>query len=246
MTLAFALRGSNGLVMGADSRRSGPDGSADTSTKFIRVNRQVGVLTFGLAEVGYVSINRLVDEVNNHGYFDTVSKERTVHFSKIGRQAKRIFEEEFSKWVEKLRLHAGAGQKIDPHDPAYTTGFILGGYDENETNQFKILQLTSPDFEVIEQPDTIAAQWKISQFLSHYFYYPEMSVGQLKRLAVFMMIETETVSETVGGQLKIATVTLESGFEFISESEIQKIINENQPRFARYRRELLDNLKNSG
>ena len=73
-----------------------------------------------------------------------------------------------------------------------------------------------------------------------------MSVGQLKRLAVFMMIETETVSETVGGQLKIATVTLEGGFEFISESEIQKIINENQPRFARYRRELLDNLKNTG
>ncbi len=58
-----------------------------------------------------------------------------------------------------------------------------------------------------------------------------------------MLIETGMVSTSVGGRLKIATVTLENGFQLLNEQDIQNIISENQPRFAKYRRILLDNLR---
>jgi len=70
-----------------------------------------------------------------------------------------------------------------------------------------------------------------------------MDVAQLKRLAAFMLIETETVSPSVGGQLKLATVTLQGGFQQLNEKDVQQLITENQPRFAKYRRTLLDNLR---
>ena len=75
------------------------------------------------------------------------------------------------------------------------------------------------------------------------FIIPKCDVEQLKRLAVFMLIETETVSATVGGQLKLASVTLDQGFQQLNEKDIQSIIRESQPRFAKYRRILLDSLR---
>ena len=81
----------------------------------------------------------------------------------------------------------------------------------------------------------LAAQWHIPLFLYNHFYYPEMDVEQLKRLASFMLIETGVISSTVGGRSKIATVTLENGFQLLHDKDIQYIITENQPRFAKYR-----------
>lgn len=243
MTLAFALRGSNGLVMGADSRVTGPAGTADTSTKFLKVNREVGILTYGAAEIGHDTINHIVDKVNNYGHFE--NRKRTVYFSEIQEITEKVFRDTFNKKLQSLneKLREKGDSEIDSFHPTLLTGIVLGGYDANETNQFKIVHLNSSNFEVESRADIVAAQWHISQFLSDHFYYSEMDIEQLKRLAVFMLIETETVSATVGGQLKLATVTLEQGFQLLHEKDIQNIIRENQPRFAKYRRILLDNLR---
>ena len=243
MTLAFALRGSNGLVIGADSRVTGPDGTADTSTKFLRVNREVGILTYGNAEIGHSTINRIVDEVNNYGDFGR--GKRTVHFSEIQKISEKIFKDTFNTRLQGINAELRNQRKpeIDRDNLVLLTGIVLGGYDANETNQFKIVHLDSPNFRVESRADIVAAQWHVSQFLSNHFYYSEMDVEQLKRLAVFMLIETETVSATVGGQLKLASVTLDQGFQLLNEKDIQNIIRENQPRFAKYRRILLDNLR---
>lgn len=239
MTLAFALRGSNGLVLGADSRISNESGSADTSTKFLQVNREIGILTHGLAEVGYKSINSLVDVVNEYPDFTATVKPRIVHFSEITKKTQEICKKTYDQITSKLKK-----KESGLTDRDLSTGFILAGYDANETNQFKIYHLKSPSFEIEEiHDDIIAAQWHISQFLSNHFYYPEMDVEQLKRLASFMLIETSVTSSSVGGRLKIATVTLENGFQLLNEKEVQNIISENQPRFAKYRRILLDNLR---
>jgi hypothetical protein len=69
-----------------------------------------------------------------------------------------------------------------------------------------------------------------------------MNVEQLKRLGVFLLVETEMISPSVGGPLQIVTVTLENGFQRLSEKDVQDLINENQPRFAEFRRILLDKL----
>ncbi len=234
MTLAFALRGTNGLVLGADSRVTSLEGTADTSTKFLQVNREVGVLTFGMAEVGYKAITRLVASD-----FTGVRKKRIVHFSEIAEKADVIFKQTFMDWIDNSRKNS---IDLQPTDPRLTTGFILGGFDLNETNQFKILLWHSPNFQRQERFEIIAAQWIISQYLFNHLYYYEMNVEQLKRLAVFMLVETEMISPSVGGPSQIATVTLENGFQRLSEKEIQDLINENQGRFAEFRRILLDRL----
>lgn len=238
MTLAFALRGSNGLVLGADSRISSSIGTADTSTKFLQVNREIGILTYGLAEVGYKSISGLVDKVNGYSDFTATSTPRIVHFSEIARRTQEICKKTYDEFTAEVKKKNPNVTDID-----LKTGFILAGYDANESNQFKIYHFESPSFNIEDRADIIAAQWHISQFLSDHFYYKEMDVEQLKRLAVFMLIETETISTTVGGRLKIATVTLENGFQLLNEQEIQDIICENQHRFAEFRRILLDKLR---
>ena len=240
MTLAFALRGSDGLVLGSDSRSSGPDGSTDTSTKFLQINREIGVLTYGLTEVGYKGINRLYNEINQTDDFD-VKKKRLVYLSDISEKAKKIFQETYDEWFENFKK---LNKDAVKDDPQFRTGFILGGYDANETNQFKILYWQSPQFQKEERPtDIIAAQWSISQYLSNHLYYAEMNVEQLKKLAVFMLIETEMTSDTVGGQLQIATVTIANGFQRLNEQEVRALINENQPRFAKFRRILMEALR---
>jgi hypothetical protein len=182
MTLAFALRGSNGLVLGADSRVTSFEGTADTSTKFLQVNREVGVLTYGLAEVGYKAITELVDVVNRTSDFSGVRKKRIVHLSEITEKADGIFKQTFTDWIDDRRKN---NIDLQPDDPRLVTGFILGGFDLNETNQFKIFSWQSPHFQREERPDIIAAQWHISQYLVNHLYYFEMNVEQLKRLAVF-------------------------------------------------------------
>lgn len=240
MTLAFALRGSDGLVLGADSRASSTEGSTDTSTKFMQINREIGIMTYGLAEVGYNAIDRIVREVNKTNEFHTVKTKRIVHLTEISKIAKKIFQDTFNEWIDKRSKELN--QKIDPNDPTLDVGFILGGYDSNESNQFKILWWFAPNFEEQERGDIIAAQWHVSQYLNNLFYYQEMNVEQLKSLAVFFLTETEMATPTVGGQFKIATVTLENGFQRLSDSEIQEINSQNQHRYAKFRKALLEHL----
>jgi len=243
MTLAFALRGSDGLVLGADSRASSSEGSTDTSTKFMQINREIGIMTYGLAEVGYSAIERLVRELNKTHEFNTVKTQRIVHLTEISKLAAEIFQDVFAEWIKKTSEKLN--QELYPEDPLYEVGFILGGYDANESNQFKILWWVSPDFKEEERGDIIAAQWHVSQYLSNLLYYPEMNVEQLKSLAVFLLTETELATPAVGGQFKIATVTLENGFQHLHDSEIQNINNENQPRHAKFLRILLENVRSN-
>lgn len=69
-----------------------------------------------------------------------------------------------------------------------------------------------------------------------------MNVDELKRLAVFLLVETEMISTSVGGPFQIATITLETGFQKLGEKDIQVLINENQSRFANLKRVFLDKL----
>lgn len=241
MTLAFALRGTDGLVLGADSRVSNIEGSSDTSIKFLQVNREIGILTYGLTEVGYKSVTRLVDAVNRISDYSTITKKRIVHLSEISRVADIIFKKEYASFLKTNKVVKE--YNLQPDHSLLLTGFIMCGIDLNETNQFKILSWVSPKFQREDRPDSvIAAEWFIPQFLVNNFYYPEMTVEQLKRLSIFLLVETAIISKNVGGQFHIGTITSENGFQQLSKKDIQQLFNENQSRFAQFRRFLLDAL----
>jgi len=218
MTLALALRAADGLVLATDSRvTGGAQRSADVSQKFLQVDRDLGVMTYGLAVPGYRGMTRLVNEAN------PANQKRLAYFREISELAENIFRDEFQRWIGELPQ-----EEREVVQTSQAVGFILGGYDSNETSQFRVLHWSSPAFEREERNDVLAAQWHISGFLTKLSYYPEISVAQLKRLAVLCLTETSAVESTVGGPIQLATVTLAEGFERIYDQEIQHLLLKNQ------------------
>lgn len=215
--------------------------TADTSVKFMQINREVGVVTYGLAVPGYRSITRLVEEVNRTAAnrpaaTGSIPERRVVYFSDILKEAQKIFLEDFQEFLKELKKTIPG---IDSNDKRFLVGFVLAGYDTNESNQFKIVNAEAPEFKLDHREDVIAGQWPVSQYLTNVMYFPEMDVEHLKRFAVFLLVETETVSSAVGGPLQVATVTLENGFQRLSEQEVRNLIRENQFRFADFRHKLM-------
>lgn len=219
MTLAMALRAIDGLVLATDSRITGRGGTADVSEKFLQVNRDIGVLTYGLAQPGYEGISQLVSEVNRNQW---------AHFSKIAEEAARIFQNSYASWLERQKEKRFYG----------VVGFILAGYDNLETNQFRIMHYEiTPD---LQEPfrkraisgDLLAAQWHIARYLLTKFYYPEITVNELAELAVFLIAETMIVEETVGGPIQMATITQTVGFQRVHQQDIIRMLQSHQKRFA--------------
>ncbi|PKM47878.1 MAG: hypothetical protein CVV03_01475 [Firmicutes bacterium HGW-Firmicutes-8] len=228
MTLALALRGSNGLVLASDSRKSGWGSSQDTSEKFMQVNRDVGVMTYGWTTPGNIGIKRLVEHVKDN---------QLAHFSQISTAAETIFKKEYEDTVAQIKKQGMLG------DPPLV-GFILAGYDSIEANQFKIVNWESPDFEIFEEANgsLMRAQWPLSKFLMTILYYPEITVGKLKELAVLLMTSTSSVEDTVGGPIQLAEITYDRGFTKIGNEEVDKIINAIQPKICSFRQSLIKNV----
>jgi len=221
MTLAMALRAVDGVVLATDSCITGVGGTADTSEKFLQVNRNIGVLTYGLAQPGYEGISQLVSAVNQNQW---------AHFSKIGDEAAKISQSSYASWLENQKEERFYG----------AVGFILAGYDNLETNQFRIMHYEiTPD---PQQPfrkrsipgDLLAAQWHIARYLLTKFHYPEMTVNELTELAVFLTAETMIIEETVGGPIQMATITQTAGFQRVHQQDVIRMLQSYQKRFAHF------------
>ena len=224
MTLAMALRAIDGLVLATDSRITGKHGTADTSEKFLQVNRDIGVMTYGLAQPGYEGISQLVVEVTQNKW---------AHFSKIADEAAVIFQNSCTSWLKRQKEERLCG----------VIGFILAGYDSLETNQFRIMHYEiTPDperpFRFTKKAfpgDLLAAQWHIARYLLTKLYYPEITVNELAGLAVFIIAETMTVEETVGGPIQMATVSQTVGFQRVHEQDVVRLLQSHQKQFAHFR-----------
>lgn len=226
LTLAIALRCSNGLIMASDSRvTGGARRSADISEKFLQINRDVGVMTYGLAEPGYDGIHRIVEEARqNPSDFTTMEA--------ITSRAQAIFQQIYQNYTTLNRLPDGS---LPPAIEQQGVGYIIGGYDGNDTAQFRIYLSESRgnNFQMNELGDEVlAAQWHLSSFLLPFFQYTGMSVVQGKKIAIMLMIITSKCEPTVGGPIHLATATVEEGFTVVPDHDVNTIIQDVQPLFA--------------
>ncbi len=111
MTLAIAINALDGLVLATDTRKTGRTGAKDDSDKLMPVNRDIGVLTYGLAEPGHAGMTQLIAEVDQKLW---------GHFTLIATEAKRIFQQSYEGWAQQAKAKQMAG----------SLGFILGGLFE--------------------------------------------------------------------------------------------------------------------
>lgn len=223
MTLAIVLRCIDGLVMASDSRvTGGARGSADISEKFLQVNRDVGIMTYGLAIPGSRGIRALVEDVRDHpGNFPLISI--------ITTRAETLCQQVYQEFLNQNRLPNGT---LPPDIANGIVGYIIGGYDGNETARFVIYGCSNQgNFHFEEQLGTyfMAAQWHLASWLLPFFEYPGMSIDYGLGVCVLLMVLTSTFEPTVGGPIHIATVSVEEGFTLLPEGQVANLVREVQP-----------------
>lgn len=99
MSLTIVLKSTDGLVLAADSRMTegytleSPK-TRDDSTKFMRLNDDVGVLTYGLSDIGYAGITSLKEKISKDSNY-------YLSLSPILDKGKLIFNKASSDWSKK-------------------------------------------------------------------------------------------------------------------------------------------------
>jgi len=234
MTLAIALRCSNGLVMASDSRvTGGKRRSADISEKFLQINRDVGIMTYGLAVPGYRGIRSLVEEVRqNPANYPTMES--------ITQRAQVLFQQCHQQFLDENRQPGGT---IPPEIEQGMVGYIIGGYDGNDTAQFRIyLAESANNFQIAEHTGSnlLAAQWHLSAFLLPFLEYDGMSVSHGRKIATTLLILTSQFEPTVGGLIHLATVTIEEGFTLLHERDVASTVQDVQPLLLTLKKAWLD------
>lgn len=216
MSLTIALKAFDGLVLAADSRMtegytlSGPK-TRDDSVKFIQLKDNLGLLTYGLSDIGYAGITSLGEEISK-------DFNQRIQPESILDRSTWIFKKADSEWGRN-------NPQVSRRDN--DVGFILGGYD-GERGEFVIFNFQSPDFlpKKIKSGCLLAGQWHVAKYFVEKLYKSEMSIELLSNLSVFLLDATTTVEKTVGGTISLATIT-KSGFKWATIDEIDSIKERN-------------------
>ncbi|MFQ5901891.1 MAG: hypothetical protein ACE5IH_10090 [Thermodesulfobacteriota bacterium] len=214
LSLTIALMAEDGLVLAADSRATegytlnGPK-TTDDSIKFIQLKDDIGVLTYGFSEIGYSGITCLREEV-----------ERYDSLTSILDKSIQLFSNTSSDWGKK-------NPEVKRRDK--DVGFIVAGYDR-EGQGYKIFNSQSPEFlpQEVKSGCLMAGQWHVAKFFINRLYARDMTVNLVRELAVFLLSATMTVEKTVGGVIRLATITKPKGFQWISEDEVDSIAKRNK------------------
>jgi len=114
---------------------------------------------------------------------------------------------------------------------------VIGGYDREERG-FRVFNFQSPDFlsNKLNGRCLLGGQWHIAKFLVRKFFTEDAKTDTLKALAVFLLDATMIVEKTVGGAIRLATVTESKGFEWVKEDEIRQLLESNKT-FLRFLQE---------
>ncbi len=213
MSLTILLRATDGIVMAADSRVTegytlqGPK-TKDDSVKFIQLNSDIGIMTHGLYDIGTKGINALKDKLDGKSC-------QNLSWAELTGNAENIFKDVNNEWSIK---------NPDVQRRNRDTGFILGGFDRQEES-FKVYSFESPEFapKLITGSFFIAGQWHIARFLITKLNSKKTSTDSLKNLAAILLIATAEVDKTVGGPVRLASITESKGFQWVNDDEMEKI-----------------------
>jgi 20S proteasome alpha/beta subunit len=218
LSLTIALTAADGLVLAADSRTTegytleGPK-IRDDSIKFVQLNEYWGVLTYGLSDIGREGITALKEKISK--------SLGNLTLASVLKESTQIFAMASSDWSK-------SNSKIGRRDK--DVGFVIGGYDQEERG-FKVFHFQSPDFLSMRLNGRclLGGQWHIAKFLVKKVFPEDARMDTLKALAVFLIDATMTVEKTVGGAIRLATVTEPKGFQWVSEGEIKDLSEANRP-----------------
>lgn len=229
MTLLVALKGTDGLVLAADSRGTfgdpqGVTAQNDSQQKAHTLAPRVGVLQAGASEVGALIIQNASEEVEASS-LDGV----TPVMEQLRKTARGSFDEWFPSVpaIPPPQLAAMGQVAARP-----LVAFIVAGY-ESDGKDPKLYQLVSgQDFAPMlhDYGFAVSGVAQYALYLLNRLYEPDRSIQDLQSLAVYVITETASQDGKVGGPVQVVTVKPKKGCEVMEAAAVSKIVAANESR----------------
>ncbi len=233
MTLLVALKGSDGMVLAADSRGTfgdprGITAQNDTMIKANVISGHTGVLIAGSGEVGGLLVQEF-KEIYSGGV-----DHPTVVMEALRNHARGRYQEWFPSLlpVPPMAL-VQAGQIAARPDLV----FIIGGMDPASGNT-SIYQLGSgTDFSPMlhNYGFAVAGVAQYALYLLNRLYQPDRSIEELIALAVYVITETASQDGKVGGPVNVIKITSQDGCVELNTAAVQAVLDANEVRSGNLR-----------
>jgi len=216
MTLIVALRGSDGVVLAADSRGTigdprGLTAINDNQLKLFRLSKFCGIGVSGASEVAA----KVIDDFGRKRQHS-----KTIYADEITEETRQFVRQCYDDWFAKLKLE---------ERPSLT--FTIVGYQKEGRGMLPrtYLLVSRSDFapHLFPNGNCLAGIPQYAVYLMHRFYDPAMTVVNLASLAVYLISETATQDPKVGGQIKAATITPSTGYRELHDAEVADIVKKN-------------------
>ncbi len=204
MTLLIALKGSDGMVLAADSRGTfgdprGITAQNDNQQKAHILSRRVAVLMAGSAEIGSLIIDLVKQQIGS---------QNTDGATQVLGVLRDITRAKYTEWFPSIQaivppMLVQTGQAAARPELA----FIVGGYETDGTP--KIFGLGSfMDFSPMLHDYGFAVQGvaQYALYLLNRLYEKDRTVEELTALAVYVITETASQDGKVGGPVNVITV----------------------------------------
>ena len=210
MTLVVGIIAKDGIVLASDSRMTSEITSNDNVEKILKLGEHGAVGVCGDGTLGLHMLKVISEDFN----YESMGIVKLVE--KFREKGKEKFEDYFS-------------HQQDPAKRPLLT-FLIAGYEKN-TNQPEIYELSSKDNFVPRPAPTghacIGIPY-IADYLLNRFYEKTITVKQAEILASFCIMETESQSHDVGGDIKVASISTSKNFSTLSTKEIDAIKEKNK------------------
>ena len=218
MTLIVGLVGRDGIVLAADSRGTARDSGGilamnDQEKKLLKLTNNAGMALSGELGIARTLIDRRLHDAEDCPVESIACVDRLVD------DLSTHFWETFSRPFQKV------------HPPAWpSVNLIVAGYNECHDPRLYTMTLGSGGF----FPHLEEGVGYVFNGVPHYasliasvLYHHDLSIHSLSRLAAFMISETAAQHPTVGGPIRIATITPDNGYVELPDDVVVLICQRN-------------------
>lgn len=229
MTLLVTLRGTDGLVLAADSRGTfgdprGVTAQNDAQQKAHILSPHVAVLAAGSGELGALVIKNVTDKVGPAG-LDGV----TTVMNLLRATARQNYNDWFASVPPMVApAMAMSGQVATRPDLA----FLVAGFEVDEQSAFMYSLQSGVDFAPMLHNYGFAVQGvaQYALYLLNRLYEHDRGVEELAALAVYVITETASQDGKVGGPVNMITVRPGEGAKALEPAMVEEIQQSNESR----------------
>lgn len=231
VTLLVALKGSDGIVVAADSRGTfgdprGVTAQNDAQKKLYVTSKYTAILTAGSGELGASVMLQVPGVIKGvEGITAVMNAVRT------------LVKTSYKDWFPQFAIQPVPGV---PAPVRPDLALMFAGYDvdaQGQAHEPRIYQLVSPtDFAPMlhNYGFALAGVGQYALYILNRLYDSNSppTVEQLKPLAAYVITETASQDGKVGGPVQMATIAPSDGSKELSQADVDQIIDGNERRRA--------------